>query len=133
MAVEIERKFLVRGEDWRKHATSRALLRQAHLARVCRLGAGCGGLMGLRHSSLIEKTRFTVRWQGSLWEVDVFSGDNSGLVIAEIELRHESENLRSPAVARHRGYRSVPVLQWLAAKTPAPPGGLHRHFRVAAS
>jgi adenylate cyclase len=32
MAIEIERKFLVRGEDWRKHATSRALLRQAYLA-----------------------------------------------------------------------------------------------------
>jgi adenylate cyclase len=96
MAVEIERKFLVRGEDWRKHATSRALLRQAHLARVCRLGAGCEGLMGLRHSGLIEKTRFTVRWQGSLWEVDVFSGDNSGLVIAEIELRHESEPFDRP-------------------------------------
>jgi adenylate cyclase len=53
-------------------------------------------LMALRHSGLIEKTRFTVPWQGSSWEVDVFSGDNSGLVIAEIELRHESESFDRP-------------------------------------
>jgi CYTH domain-containing protein len=45
---------------------------------------------------LIEKTRFTVPWRGSTWEVDVFSGDNSGLVIVELELRHESEGFDRP-------------------------------------
>ena len=53
-------------------------------------------LMALRLSGLIEKTRFTVPWQGSSWEVDVFSGDNSGLVIAEIEFRHEFESFDRP-------------------------------------
>src|SRR5262245_34309742 len=43
-------------------------------------------LLALRHSGLIEKTRFTVPWRGHLWELDVFAGDNAGLVIAEIEL-----------------------------------------------
>jgi adenylate cyclase len=32
MAIEIERRFLVRGEEWRKHAIARDVLRQAYLA-----------------------------------------------------------------------------------------------------
>jgi len=31
-----------------------------------------------------------------VWEVDVFCGDNVGLVIAEIELRHEDERFDRP-------------------------------------
>jgi adenylate cyclase len=53
-------------------------------------------LLSLRHSGLIEKTRFTIPWRKHSWEVDVFSGDNSGLVIAEIELRHEDETFDRP-------------------------------------
>src|SRR5262249_60918273 len=48
-------------------------------------------LLSLRIGGLIEKTRFTVPWQGPRLEVDVFSGANAGLVIAQIELRHELE------------------------------------------
>src|SRR5438128_591390 len=33
---------------------------------------------------------------GHSWEVDVFSGENCGLVIAEIELRHEDEIFDRP-------------------------------------
>ena len=32
MAIEIERKFLVRSEDWQKHATAHFNLLQAYLA-----------------------------------------------------------------------------------------------------
>jgi adenylate cyclase len=53
-------------------------------------------LLSLRHSGLIEKTRFIVPWREHRWEVDVFSGDNDGLVIAEIELRHEDEAFDRP-------------------------------------
>ena len=53
-------------------------------------------LMALRHGCLIEKTRFTVPWRGHEWEVDVFAGENAGLVIAEIELRHEEETFDRP-------------------------------------
>ena len=53
-------------------------------------------LLSLRHSGLIEKTRFTIPWRGHLWEVDVFSGDNAGLIIAEIELGHEDEAFDRP-------------------------------------
>ena len=43
---------------------------------------------------LIEKTRFTVPYEGFRWEIDVFEGENVGLIIAEIEL--DSENQKFP-------------------------------------
>jgi len=46
---------------------------------------------------LIEKTRHHVEHAGHTWEVDVFEGDNAGLVVAEIELEHEHENFARPA------------------------------------
>jgi adenylate cyclase len=40
---------------------------------------------------LIEKVRYHVRFEGYTWEVDVFEGDNEGLVVAEVELSSEDE------------------------------------------
>ena len=34
----------------------------------------------------VEKTRYVAEHDGDTWEVDVFAGDNEGLVVAEIEL-----------------------------------------------
>ena len=45
---------------------------------------------------LIEKTRYVVEHQGHAWEVDVFEGDNAGLVVAEIELASTSEEFTLP-------------------------------------
>jgi len=45
---------------------------------------------------IIEKTRYHVEHAGHTWEIDVFDGDNAGLVVAEIELNHESESFESP-------------------------------------
>ena len=36
---------------------------------------------------------------GKTWEVDVFAGDNTGLVIAEVELRDEHEHIALPTWA----------------------------------
>ena len=36
--------------------------------------------------SLIDKIRYKIPYQGFVWEVDEFLGDNAGLVVAEIEL-----------------------------------------------
>ncbi len=36
--------------------------------------------------AVVEKRRHIVPYQGHYWEIDVFSGDNAGLVVAEIEL-----------------------------------------------
>ncbi len=44
----------------------------------------------------IEKTRYHVNYADHVWEVDVFMGDNSGLVVAEIELSAENEEFERP-------------------------------------
>ena len=44
----------------------------------------------------IEKTRYFVDHGGHTWEVDVFEGDNDGLVVAEIELGSEDEAFERP-------------------------------------
>ncbi|MCW8929753.1 MAG: CYTH domain-containing protein [Gammaproteobacteria bacterium] len=40
---------------------------------------------------LIEKTRHYVKVGEHTWEIDEFSGDNQGLIVAEVELSHENE------------------------------------------
>ena len=40
---------------------------------------------------LIEKHRYKIQHSGLIWEIDEFSGDNEGLIVAEIELKHENE------------------------------------------
>ena len=45
---------------------------------------------------MIEKTRHMVQYEGNIWEVDEFYGDNSGLTVAEIELDHEDEEFQQP-------------------------------------
>lgn len=50
----------------------------------------------LCHQPQIDKTRYFVEYQGKTWEVDVFEGDNAGLVVAELELDSESEPFEKP-------------------------------------
>lgn len=45
----------------------------------------------------IEKMRYHVTYAGHLWEVDVFEGENAGLVVAEIELTDEQEVFETPS------------------------------------
>jgi len=45
---------------------------------------------------LIEKDRYEVRSKGHTWEVDVFHGENEGLIVAEIELTAEDETFALP-------------------------------------
>lgn len=53
-------------------------------------------LMELCAGSLIEKTRYLHRIGPHVWEVDVFHGENHGLIVAEIELGDESETFDRP-------------------------------------
>ena len=46
--------------------------------------------------SEVEKIRYRIEFAGKLWEVDVFAGDNAGLIMAEIELQHETEEFEHP-------------------------------------
>jgi adenylate cyclase len=59
--------------------------------------AEADALMALRRGSIIEKTRHTIPWHALTWEVDVFLGDNAGLVIAEIELEKENQQFDVPS------------------------------------
>ncbi|GGH08481.1 CYTH domain-containing protein [Pedobacter zeae] len=46
--------------------------------------------------SELSKTRYEITFNGKLWEVDVFLGDNKGLIVAEIELESEDETFDLP-------------------------------------
>ncbi len=45
---------------------------------------------------LIEKNRYQLTVDGNIWVVDEFSGDNKGLVVAEIELDSEQQSFSRP-------------------------------------
>ena len=45
---------------------------------------------------LICKVRYRLIHEGMLWEVDVFSADNTGLVVAEVELEREDQPFEMP-------------------------------------
>jgi len=53
-------------------------------------------LISLFSLPLISKTRTTLVYAGKTWEVDVFEGENEGLIVAEIELQSESETFDLP-------------------------------------
>ena len=56
-------------------------------------------LLGLCLPSVIDKTRHEVRHGGHLWEIDVFHGENDGLIVAEVELADESDSPEMPGWA----------------------------------
>ena len=126
MALEIERKFLVTGDEWRK--ADGVVLRQGYLSthpeRTVRVriegeratlsvkgftrGATrseyeydippeeAGELLRLCEPPLIEKLRRRLEYNGLIWEVDEFLGDNQGLVVAELELEREDRPFTKP-------------------------------------
>jgi adenylate cyclase len=53
-------------------------------------------MMLLAISYPVEKIRYEIMHEGFLWEVDVFSGKNEGLVIAELELESENQTFPRP-------------------------------------
>lgn len=129
MAQEIERKFLVKGDEWREGAEA-TRFRQGFLStdpertvRVRAAGSKAwltikGKTVGARRTEyeyeipvsdaehlldalcerpLIEKTRYHVRVGQHTWEVDVFEGENEGLVVAEVELENETDTFEPPS------------------------------------
>ena len=83
---------------------------------------------------LIEKTRHHVPHAGHLWEVDVFEGDNAGLVVAELELASPDESFERPPwvgaeVSHDRRYYNVslvrhPYREWAEGSPAAAASGL---------
>ena len=56
-------------------------------------------LMSLRIGATVSKNRYVSEYEGKIWEVDVFEGENSGLIVAEIELENETELFAKPSWA----------------------------------
>jgi CYTH domain-containing protein len=126
MAIEIERKFLVRGTDWckqpsvpitqgylvRDHTRSVRVRVQGELGFLTIKGPLKGlsrtefeyeipatdarALLELCDGSLINKVRHLVAHKGKTWEIDEFMGENEGLVVAELELESEDETFERP-------------------------------------
>lgn len=53
-------------------------------------------LSGLCEQPLIDKIRYRIPYAGVVWEVDEFFGENTGLVVAEIELESEDQAFEKP-------------------------------------
>jgi CYTH domain-containing protein len=74
-------------------------------------------LLKLCVSGLIDKVRHYIPAGEHTWEVDVFKGDNEGLVIAEIELSSAHEPFDKPAwigeeVTADKRYYNAMLSQW---------------------
>ena len=53
-------------------------------------------LLKICEPGVIDKTRYEVKWDNHIFEIDEFYGDNKGLTIAEIELKNENETFLKP-------------------------------------
>jgi adenylate cyclase len=126
MPIEIERKFLVTGAEWRQ--PGRQYFCQGYLNRDkertvrVRIAEDLGFLTikGITHGPSrqefeypipvadarellqlcerpwIEKYRTRIDFQGLTWEVDEFLGENSGLILAEVELAQADQPIALP-------------------------------------
>ncbi len=56
----------------------------------------CKMLDTLCERPLIEKNRYRVEHEGMIWEIDLFLGDNEGLVLAEVELESTTQQFALP-------------------------------------
>lgn len=57
---------------------------------------GAQKLLQICEPGMIDKTRYDLLFHGNLFEVDVFHGENEGLIIAEVELSHENQPFEKP-------------------------------------
>lgn len=53
-------------------------------------------LFALCDGPLVEKRRHRVPFDGLVWEVDEFHGENSGLIVAEVELQSPDQEVPLP-------------------------------------
>lgn len=53
-------------------------------------------LLSICEKGIIDKIRYEILVENHTYEVDVFAGENNGLIIAEIELISEAETFKRP-------------------------------------
>jgi adenylate cyclase len=83
---------------------------------ICRLGVGVP----------IDKTRCQLTYHDTTWEIDVFSGVNDGLIVAEVELDAIDQPLALPAwvgreVTAEPEYRNASLALRPYSSWPSPP------------
>ncbi|MEP2278018.1 CYTH domain-containing protein [Maribacter sp.] len=128
--IEIERKFLVKSDDYKSEARSKTRIVQGFLntdpnrtVRV-RIKGDTGfitvkgksnasgtsrfewereisvmeaeSLLKLCEKGILDKYRYEIVIGNHVFEVDEFFGDNTGLTIAEVELKDEHEEFEMP-------------------------------------
>lgn len=54
-------------------------------------------IQNLCASKTIEKTRYEIPIGKHVWEIDIFAGENQGLIVAEVELDRDDEDVVLPA------------------------------------
>lgn len=128
--IEIERKFLVISDAFKKEAFAQNRIKQGYLSsvpeRTVRVRTkGSKGFLTIKgisnesglsrfewekeipideaekllllcEAGVIDKTRFEVKAGNHIIEIDEFYGKNKGLVMAEIELKSETESFEKP-------------------------------------
>jgi adenylate cyclase len=126
MPLEIERKYLVIGNQWKqgkpfricqgylnreKERTVRVRL-EGDKATLTVKGPNRGAtrseyeysipvadaveLLQMCQGPLLEKNRYAVVFDGLKWEVDEFLGENEGLIVAEVELTSADQSFHCP-------------------------------------
>ena len=53
-------------------------------------------LLKLFEKGVVDKTRFEVKVGNHIFEIDEFYGENTGLIVAEVELKSENETFEKP-------------------------------------
>lgn len=128
---EIERKFLVKSDEYKTQAFDKLQIKQGflntHPGRTVRIRvfgnkgfltvkgkakegsisrfeweqeiplSAANEMLELCEPGRIEKTRYLVQSGKHVVEVDEFHGENTGLLVAEIELENEQETFLKPA------------------------------------
>jgi adenylate cyclase len=59
--------------------------------------ADCNTMLdALAEKPIIDKKRYKVAFEGNTWEIDEFFGENTGLIVAELELKSEDQPFKKP-------------------------------------
>lgn len=126
--IEIERRFLLCNESWRKQVGAPQILQQGYLSvdKACTIRVRIVGeeawltikgyISDMSRSEFeypiavnearlmletlcpfkLEKHRYTLTYEGFIFEIDEFFGENAPLVIAELELPSEETVFAKP-------------------------------------
>ena len=156
MPLEIERKFLVATDAWKRDIVKSEYFRDGLIARFgdgkvrvrltnnsawLTIKGPRNGISRLefeyeipqshaeqllqtlcQEDPILEKVRHTVPFGGLNWTIDLYTGPLSGIVLAEVELKHPNQQLQLPPwvgeeVTNNPQYRKralVPVLHSMA-------------------